>query len=44
MKKIALIIAVILFLLMFFTVRMEAQDTASKEAITQAALDYMDGQ
>ncbi len=44
MKKIALIIAVILFLLMFFTVRMEAQDTASKEAVTQAALDYMDGQ
>jgi len=43
MKKIALIIAVILFLLMFFTVRMEAQDTAIKEAITQAALDYMDG-
>ncbi len=34
MKKIALIVAVILFLFMFLTVRMEAQDAAANEAIT----------
>jgi hypothetical protein len=43
MNKIALIVAVIFFLLMFMTVGMNAQDAAGKEAITLAALDYMDG-
>jgi hypothetical protein len=43
MNKIAVIVAVILFLLMFMTVRMDAQEAAAKEAITRAALDYMDG-
>ncbi|MGB2905517.1 MAG: nuclear transport factor 2 family protein [Candidatus Aminicenantaceae bacterium] len=43
MNKIALIVAVLFFLLMFMTVGMNAQDAAAKEAITLAALDYMDG-
>ncbi len=43
MKKIAIVIAVILFLIMFLTARASAQDADARTALTQAALDYMEG-
>jgi len=43
MKRIAVIFAVVLFLLLFLTAQMGAQDSDPKQAIFQAALDYMDG-
>ena len=43
MKKIAVVFAVLIFLLMFLTVHMRAQDSSVTQAITRAALDYMDG-
>ena len=43
MKKIAIVIAVILFLLMFLTARAPAQDADARAALTQAALDYREG-
>ncbi len=43
MKKIAIVIAVVLFLLMFLTARVQAQEVDVKAAVTRAALDYMEG-
>jgi hypothetical protein len=43
MKRIAVIFAVLICLLMFLTAQMRAQDSGVTQAITQAALDYMDG-
>jgi len=43
MKKIAIVIAVVLFLLMFLTARVQAQEVDVRAAVTRAALDYMEG-
>lgn len=43
MKKMTIVLAIILFLLMFLTTRAQAQDESVKQAVTQAALDYIDG-
>jgi hypothetical protein len=43
MRKFALIIAIILFILMFLSIQAQAQDQADRNAIEQTALHYIDG-
>jgi hypothetical protein len=43
MKKLVLLVALLLFLWMFLSLEARAQDQADRDAITQTALDYIDG-
>lgn len=43
MKKLALIFAIFLFLLMFLSIQAQAQDASAREAIKETALNYIDG-
>ena len=43
MKKVTIVLAILLFLFMFFATQAQAQDVSVKQAVTQAALDYIDG-
>lgn len=43
MRKFVLVIAIILFILMFLSIQTRAQDQADRNAIEQTALDYIDG-
>ncbi len=43
MKRLTIVLAIILFLFMFLTSQAQAQEKSVKQAVTQAALDYIDG-